>query len=530
MSDTTLIGVSPPDAVSTLGRLFEALAEAFPVRFVPANGDATFQARLALPGDGGEDARHEDTVPVYQVSASQSGTPAATEVVFQDADELDARLRRQRLSDGQAKGAPPLAPAPGETVMALSGGKPVWTRQEQESAFAYRVALGPAELAGEEVLRDQLKAGCFLRLLPLVHFLREVTVDAAWTPPPLRAAIIVDDPNLHAVSYGHIDYAALSAHAEQHGYHVAMATIPLDAWYANHKAAAFFQPGKCLSLLVHGNNHVRHELDRGGGTQACLGLLGQALRRTAALEHRAGVSVSRVMAAPHGRCSEAMMQAMRRLGFEAACISRPYPWRATPPPDALLAGWGPADLVAGGFPVIPRLHLNKDRNDLVLRAFLNQPLVLYGHQEDFAQGLDFLAEAAEFINRLGAVRWGSLGEIAAASYYRQRAAEVLHLRPLSRRLRVTVDPGLRTVHVARLPGAASSCHVETKGQRLRFGENEDVLALPVAPTSSGVMDLRFVDEDAVSHETTRRPGGGPWPLVRRALTELRDRGKPYASR
>src|SRR5437588_776228 len=77
----------------------------------------------------------------------------------------------------------------------------------------------------------------FVALLALVHFLREVSAEHRWTPPPLRASFIVDDPNLHWPSYGFLRYRELVAHADAHGYHVALATVPLDGWFA-HPAAA----------------------------------------------------------------------------------------------------------------------------------------------------------------------------------------------------------------------------------------------------------------------------------------------------
>ena len=67
-----------------------------------------------------------------------------------------------------------------------------------------------------------------------------------------------------------------------------------------------------LSLLVHGNDHVREELNRPRSDPEALALLAQALQRVAALETRAGVGVSRVMVAPHGLCTEQMMRAMLR--------------------------------------------------------------------------------------------------------------------------------------------------------------------------------------------------------------------------
>src|SRR6202021_198022 len=103
---------------------------------------------------------------------------------------------------------------------------------------------------------------------------------------------------------------------------------------------------------------------------------------------------ARVVAAPHGVCAEGGLRAMFRTGFQAACISRPYPWRDGLPALSPLAGWHPAELVAGGLPAAPRQALSAPREDLVFRALLGQALILHGHHGDFADGLEPLAQAA----------------------------------------------------------------------------------------------------------------------------------------
>ena len=119
------------------------------------------------------------------------------------------------------------------------------------------------ELASGQTLRDHLREGRFMGLVPLLHFLEEVCGEAAWTRPPLRACFVIDDPNLHWTSYGFIDYAELASHAARHGYHVALAMVPLDGALVSRRAAQLFKSSAGrLSLLVHGNDHVARELGR----------------------------------------------------------------------------------------------------------------------------------------------------------------------------------------------------------------------------------------------------------------------------
>ena len=92
----------------------------------------------------------------------------------------------------------------------------------------HRVRAVLPVLKPDEVLRDALVPDRAFALVGLVQFLREL-VGERWQAPPLRAAIIFDDPNLRRPSYGYIDYRGLAAHADTHGYHAAMAMIPRDA-------------------------------------------------------------------------------------------------------------------------------------------------------------------------------------------------------------------------------------------------------------------------------------------------------------
>lgn len=294
------------------------------------------------------------------------------------------------------------------------------------------LACIPDELAEGEALRERLRPGRHGALLGLARFLAELTAHLRPAPPPLQAAFVIDDPNLRRRRYGHIDYAELLEHARAHGYHVAIAMVPLDGRLARRDGAAtrLFRAGReHLSLCVHGNDHDGPELGRPTRDADALALVGQALRRTAAFEGRTGLLVDRVMVPPHERLSEPVARALRVYGFAGVCTTRPYPWLANtlerhwlarPPEAGPLAAWNPVDIVAGGLPVLLRAEFaafaesRSSREDLALRAFLGQPLILYGHHDLLAEGPDALARAAAEINRLGDVRWSSLGTIARA--------------------------------------------------------------------------------------------------------------------
>ena len=422
--------------------------------------------------------------------------------------------------------------------LASVAGRTVWWQLGDEAAAQSVSSYALAALRDGEALRDHLRAGRFMGLLPLVHFLGQVLGADGWTLPPLRASFVIDDPNLHWSSYGFLKYGELVAHATRHGYHVGFATIPLDGWLVNRRAAALVRENPAvLSLLMHGNDHVARELGRLHSAAEAEAAIAQALRRIAVLERRAGIVVERVMAPPHGACSEAALRAMFGLGVQAACISRPYPWRDALPAPTALAGWHPAELVAGGLPVLPRYPIGHPREDLALRALLGQPLILYGHHGDFAQGLDLFAQAAADINGLGEVRWGPLGAIARENYATRRVGEVLHVRMYSRRVDVEVPAGVRALRIVaqaphggpawrRLTHAGSTAGGVVDGAVDMTFEDSLGICGPLPVASRTRVELALAADRPLDPDQLAARGVRPWPCLRRVLVEGRDRAQP----
>ena len=405
------------------------------------------------------------------------------------------------------------------------------------------MAVAPSELEVDESLRDRLRDGRFLALAALVQFVRAVIDGAVVHTPPLRACFLFDDPNLHWPSYGHLRYADLVSHADRYDYHVAFATVPLDGWFVHPSAARLFRRrGDRVSLIVHGNNHTRLELARPDGAGARTALLAQALRRVAAFERRSGVPVARIMAAPHGVCSEEMAKDLVPLGFEGLCISRPYPWLARPPRSWLarpaessaLAGWDPASVVAGGLPVFLRRGFADPHEDLAFRAFLDQPLIIYGHHDDMSDGLDLLAELARRVRRLGDVEWMSIGDIAASNVRTVRDGRAMEIEMFSRRGRVNVPAGVEEV-VVRVPTLepgevehlirwTSESHDTGLSQRQGVARTD---AQPMRlPDATRHLNVHLLSSARSGQAKVERPAFSPWAVARRVMGETRDRVTP----
>jgi hypothetical protein len=373
---------------------------------------------------------------------------ASCPVELADDPALARALRGAQLSDAWATpGERGLEPADRDVVLARLGGAPAWVLTPGLAAH-HRVACAPVELEQGEALRERLQAGRCLALLALVQFLRDL--DPHCEPARPRAAFVIDDPNLHWPSYGHIRYAELLRHAREHGYHVAIAMTPLDGWLAHPRAVRVFREGAAhLSICIHGNDHDGPELGREVSWPEDLARASQALSRSAAFAKRTGLAVERVMVPPHERLTEAAAKALAVCGFEAICTTRPYPWIADsadvswlqgPPAAGALSGWGPAELVAGGLPMLLRTDFLYPREDHVLRAFLGQPTILYGHHDLLADGMDVLEQATRELNRTGDVRWGSLGEIARAALTPSAVPSTVQSSNVHRTEQVAVSP------------------------------------------------------------------------------------------
>ena len=415
----------------------------------------------------------------------------------------------------------------GHEILALSDGRPVWTL-DPAGAGRSRSVLAPAELPDGARLRDALAPGRFLALLPLVEFVRRITAPLAWTAPPAQACFILDDPNLHHTRYGYVRYAELAEDAERNDYHVAMALIPLDAFYASTAACDIFRRrARRLSLLVHGNDHIRGELGRDLSAGAYDSLLAQSLRRVSRFERRRGLRVARVMAPPHGACSDGALGALDRAGFDGVSSTNAYSWIARTR-EAALAGWEEGGFAAGCLGALPRIHLDGAADDAVFRSYLDQPLILYGHHDDLKTGPDRLAELARQVHGLGPVSWEGLDAIVERRVETRVDGSTLAVRPLARRARVEVQPGIDEVEVQLHPSLASvECAavvcVGPAGIVTRVPEDGRAR---FDARGAGSLELRLVSSAALDPELVSPSRLRLWPVARRVMTYTRDQATP----
>ena len=474
--------------------------------------------------------RSEVRCPLFLAPDSEPEEAGPVEVELAAVPLVDQRLRGRRMAETRTFNRSSAEFLPDDTTLAGALGAPLWARRGGGTRWCYVVAAPPVELAAGELLRAQLVPGRWLSLLPLVQFLREIAGKDMWAAPALRAAYVFDDPNLHSTRYGYIGFRELAGHAKRHGYHACFASIPLDYGLSSPRAVEIFRENaEVLSLCVHGNNHVAGELGRVESDREALVIAAQALRRLEAFEARTGIEVSRVMVPPHEACNEMMMRGLFRVGFEGLCIETPFHRRCgvSTPLTWALAEWYAADFVAGGLSAMPRYPMDRPDDELVLRAFLDQPLVLYGHHRDVADGLEGLAAKAAYVAGFGDVKWMSLRDISRSNYLTRREGSQLQIRALSHHI---VLSGFEDVEefVVDTPETASArmaVQVRAGGQRSAW-RAVDGAGVAFKRWSPGPVAIELLPIDRVSAESVASPPWSLWPVARRIITETRDRTVP----
>lgn len=534
MQSKKTIAVYPDQDLERRKNLFRSLALVFPVRFVSLSGADPGVVDAVITFDGSLPVNR----PTCLFPAPSIGERGETaEVSFASDEALGIPLRGRTISETACPKFSPLTPSALDIVLASIGNDPIWARTPGDHAWQFHSAFAPDELPRQKSLRSLLRDGQFIRHLPLIHFLREVCKDIAFVEPPLRANFTIDDPNIRFQRYGYINYKQLIAEATRHNYSVTFATIPLDLnWMSPGAVRLCKDSNGRLSLVIHGNDHVHHELLRERSNDGDLAVAAQTIRRVERFEKRYGVSVGRVMVPPHSLCSQRMLQALFRLGIQSVCSSRPNCWTPHEKAGDLSAiddagpiEWFPADFMEGGMPVIPR---KSELFDIVFRAYQHKPLIEYYHHNDFKRGPEVLAETAAAIRSLGDVQWMTLDEISTSNFARKQLGTVLCVRMYSACIELTIPEGVQELHI-QLPPVHGEFNIEAavaNGNPLSPSPGEGVSFDPYPCREGETVRVMLRPKNAMRHGDVPGPRPALQPVLRRVIREAQDQLQPFVTR
>ena len=528
------IAVYPAEHFSRYQRLWEGLSDLYSVEFHPREEGNWGDCAAGLLFSVERSKATAIAKSGLRCMAFIGGEAVATgsqkrELSFGGTPYLAECLRGRTWANQSIEGVRPLKAEDSDEVVARTTGDVLWIHNVIGDCAVDLVAVEPPAVTEDQYLYEFFQRDNCMRLLPLLHFLRQLT---PWTRPALRACFMFDDPNLHWKTYGYIKFDELAGHARVHNYHASFATVPFDGWYVNPATAAIFRHNRDrLSLLVHGNNHTFAELAREYPNGDRCASMAQAQRRIDELEKRSGLEIPRVMAAPHGGCSAEMADTLLEVGFEAASISRwslmhfnRERWYST-------IGLNIAEFLGGAFPIIPRFKLAWEREiDIYLAALLQKPIILVGHHDDLRGGLDILSGFAQRINSVGRVQWVDMKAMARSNFCTRSEGTTLYIKTYSRRMQIQVPENTATLVVER-PWLKDG---QIEVLQYRTGDGKSVSIKPSAnqaiPVTGGTqIEVASVYPDAVDPATVPAPSASVWAAARRGFCEIRDRAKPFGS-
>lgn len=481
--------------------------------------------------------------PTMRVVLSHSG-PFGYVVKFTNSKFLPRILREKKIYCHDPSPVGEISVS-GE-ILAKVNDKPVWITRVEHGVRHDVLLLSEPWLSNEARLFEHLKGDRLFRLIPLIEWMRSVSGWRDWKKPKMKACFMFDDPNLHWKSYGWIDFKKLSEDTSRHNYCVSIATVPVDMWYFNKSTAQIFRSSSDrLSLLFHGYNHSYRELANGCDVNFAVLKMVETVARVRRLEYKAGLKVSMVMAPPHGGFNLDWMKACAIVGFESASIAWGSIWSSNKEAQfTTLLGADPGRIICG-LGILPRFRLKPgEESQVLLSAYLGQPIIPVGHHWNLADGLEILNSLAEFTNSLGDICWHSPGKMARANYWWRLAGRTVVIRPFSRLVQVKLPDRVEEAIVELDEGNQEFDLVAwTKEGYLaveRSSERSWALRGSVGPNL--VMELRHAraqkgegEWDAVN-ENPRSPITADFEFMftralgKRLLVEARDRLMPHLPR
>ena len=413
-------------------------------------------------------------------------------------------------------------------VLAQVQGLPIWVASSCHKN-QYYTSVSLPDFNEQNQLSEFFNGEIFLNILPIYCFLRFCIGRHPWQLPPIRACIIVDDPNLHWTSYVPINYRNLLVYCKKQNIHISFATIPLDGWYVHPKAAKIFiENDEHLSLLVHGNNHEKGELAKPRQKNEALNYFAQALRRINSMEKKSGLSVNCVMIPPHGLISKSSASVLSHLGFEAICTNRWSLWKHIKPRDLTSTfGLEPAGFLENSMPVLNRFRMVSPicRNEIIIAALLGIPIIPYCHVDDFANSFSEIEKTVSFINELGQVCWLSISEILRSNYSWSQVDNIFQVRAYSNKIKIMIPDNTPWLHIEFSTMRDDLEQTNTlfifppasNGQK-EFNCDEKILVEPKRQ-----YEISIINHHEFNIDMLPKPALAYQTLFRRIGTELRDR-------
>ncbi|MFC1888622.1 hypothetical protein ACFL4G_02585 [Thermodesulfobacteriota bacterium] len=360
----------------------------------------------------------------------------------------------------------------------------------------------------------------FLEMAPLMMFLRYSCKERCWHSPAPYANLTIDDPWL-IESYGALDFKKLKKEMEKANFHTTIAFVPWNYDRSEPDIVELFQahPDK-FSICIHGNNHDHQEFYKyKSGIQDPMPAkpfhaqesdITQAIARMEEFSRLTGLPYDPVMVFPHGIAPANTLGLLKKYNFLATTNASNVPLGSNRPDDTLF--WlRSVTLNFENFASLDRYPQGAITvADIAIDMFLGNPILIYGHQNMFADDINRFNGLAELINHIEPdIQWQNLGYIIQHLYLKRiRHDGNYDVRSFSRSIELE-NTQLRDVEYyfrkkeSFLPQV---CKVTVDGVLSNYHKSNDdlSLAITVPPGESRLIEIEYRNDlDLASIELTK---------------------------
>jgi len=265
----------------------------------------------------------------------------------------------------------------------------------------------------------------FIQAAPLLMFVRFASGDYGWHGPGHYADLTIDDPWLRE-PYGFLNYENLWAEMQKHNFHTTIAFIPWNFDRSDPRLVTFFRNHTDrFSIAVHGDNHDHAEFatyDRKPLDKQITNIK-QALARMKRFQELTGLHFDPVMVFPYEVVPpRPTLSKLNEYGFMAAPNATIVPSDIERPADPLF-GLRAMSSDFGSFGLVRRYpaELHDPKALVAMHAFLDDPLLFYGHQDLFTDSIGAFNQVADLVNEVEPdTHWEGLGSAAQHLYLLRR--------------------------------------------------------------------------------------------------------------
>jgi hypothetical protein len=288
------------------------------------------------------------------------------------------------------------------------------TVQQQEVFVSCAIPREESPKDGEGVV------DAFLQIAPAMMFIKYCGGDQGWHALHQYANLTIDDPWLRH-SYGYVDYKSLLGEMEKHDFHTTIAFIPWNYDRSDPGVVSLFRdhPDR-FSITVHGDNHDHKEFTDYQSKPLAVQIadLKQSLARMERFRTLTGIPYDKVMVFPHSIAPEGTLAALKTYNYLATVNVKNVPQDALRPTNLSFV-LRPVTLSFADFPSIQRYSMASPipKSLIAINEFLGNPLLFYGHSDDFAKGIGAFDGVADEVNKLQPdTQWRGLGDIVKHLY------------------------------------------------------------------------------------------------------------------